>query len=150
MSALSSALSTSRFVTNTCRDHGKRVVLSPLCVVRLVQLLFKVMAEAKDAGMRATISIALGDLAFRFPNVLEPWTAQLYGGLRDADPRVRKNTLMVLTHLVLNDMVKVKGQLSEIAVCLEDPDPRVKDLTKMFFTELSKRGTVISSVSALL
>jgi hypothetical protein len=102
--------------------------------------LFKVMAEAKDPGMRATISIALGDLAFRFPNVLEPWTSQLYGGLRDEDPRVRKNTLMVLTHLVLNDMVKVKGQLSEIAVCLEDSDPRVKDLTKMFFTELSKRG----------
>lgn len=56
------------------------------------------------------------------------------------DAGVRKNTLMVLTHLVLNDMVKIKGQISEIAVCLEDSDARVKDLTKMFFSELSKRG----------
>lgn len=114
-------------------------VSSEFCNKHL-QLLFKVVEDAKDPGMRATISIALGDLAFRFPNILEPWTAKLYAGLRDEDARVRKNTLMVLTHLVLNDMVKIKGQLSEIAVCLEDPDSRVKDLTKMFFSELSKRG----------
>jgi hypothetical protein len=34
-------------------------------------------------------------------------TAHLYGRLRDADPRVRKTALMVLTHLILNDMIKV-------------------------------------------
>ena len=49
---------------------------------------------------------------------------------------------MVLTHLILNDMIKVKGQIAEIAMCLEDEDMRVKDLTRMFFQELSKRGTV--------
>ena len=48
--------------------------------------------------------------------------------LRDTDTRVRKNALMVLTHLILNDMVKVKGQISEMAVCLEDSDPRIADL----------------------
>ena len=52
---------------------------------------------------------------------------------------MRKNTLMVLTHLILNDMVKVKGQISEMATCLEDKDSRISDLAKLFFLELSKK-----------
>jgi hypothetical protein len=72
-----------------------------------IQLLFTVLKHSDDPSLRATISIALGDLAFRFPNLIEPWTGQLYGRLRDLDARVRKNTLMVLTHLILNDMIKV-------------------------------------------
>lgn len=51
--------------------------------VSTVQLVFTVMEGARDPGLRATISIALGDLAFRFPNLLEPWTARLYSRLRD-------------------------------------------------------------------
>jgi condensin complex subunit 1 len=43
---------------------------------------------------------------------------------------VRKNTLMVLTHLILNDMIKVKGQISEMAVCIEDDDRNIADLAK--------------------
>ena len=45
-----------------------------------------------------------------------------------ADYFGRKNALMVLTHLILNDMVKVKGQISEMAICLEDADRRIADL----------------------
>ena len=59
--------------------------------------------------------------------------------LRDESGHVRKNTLMVLTHLILNDMVKVKGQISEMATCLEDKDSRISDLAKLFFLELSKK-----------
>lgn len=59
--------------------------------------------------------------------------------MRDESSHVRKNTLMVLTHLILNDMVKVKGQISEMATCLEDKDSRISDLAKLFFLELSKK-----------
>jgi condensin complex subunit 1 len=52
---------------------------------------------------------------------------------------VKKNTLMVLTHLILNGMIKVKGQLGEMAKCTEDEEPRVSDLAKLFFDELSKK-----------
>jgi condensin complex subunit 1 len=96
-----------------------------------LQLLFTVLCSARSPSLRATIAIALGDLAFRFPNLVEPYTAHLYARLRDPDARVRKNTLMVLTHLILNDMVKVKGQVGEIAVCLNDPEPRIADLTRL-------------------
>lgn len=56
---------------------------------------------------------------------------------------VKKNTLMVLTHLILNGMIKVKGQLGEMAKCLEDKDTRISDLAKLFFTELSTKDNAL-------
>ena len=50
---------------------------------------------------------------------------------------------MVLTHLILNGMIKVKGQLGEMAKCLEDPERRIADLAKLFFSELSTKDNAI-------
>ena len=47
---------------------------------------------------------------------------------------------MVITHLVLNDMIKVKGQVSHIALCLEDSEDCIKDLARLFFIKLSERS----------
>ena len=35
--------------------------------------------------MRSNLVIAIGDLAFRFPNLLEPWTTNMYRPLSDSD-----------------------------------------------------------------
>jgi hypothetical protein len=43
----------------------------------------------------------------RFPNTVEPWTPKMYARLHDESVKVRSNTLTVLTHLILNDMIKV-------------------------------------------
>lgn len=63
----------------------------------------------------------------------------MYAPLKDGVPRVRKNTLMVLSHLILNDMIKVKGEISAVTLCLDDPESSIKDLAHLFFTELSKK-----------
>lgn len=97
-------------------------------------------APAGDVDLRANTVIALGDLAFRFPNEVEPYTPRVYACLRDTSTKVRRHTLMVLTHLILNDMVKVKGQVCEIALCLRDPDQRMRDTARLLFHELSKRS----------
>lgn len=105
-------------------------------------LLFTALANApsKDTTLRANTVVALGDLAFRFPNEIEPYTPRLYACLRDQSTKVRRHTLMVLTHLILNDMIKVKGQVCEIAICLRDNDPRIRDMSRLLFHELSKRS----------
>lgn len=97
-------------------------------------------APSQDVVLRANTVIALGDLAFRFPNEVEPYTPRIYACLRDSSTTVRRHTLMVLTHLILNDMVKVKGQVCEIALCLRDPDQRMRDTARLLFHELSKRS----------
>jgi condensin complex subunit 1 len=50
---------------------------------------------------------------------------------------------MTLTFLILAGQVKVKGQLGEMAKCLEDPDERIADLSRMFFMELSTKENAI-------
>lgn len=121
------------------------LVSSEFCEAHL-QLLFTILEKAPQPTIRANTIVAVGDLTFRFPNLIEPWTSHLYARLRDESSHVRKNTLMVLTHLILNDMVKVKGQISEMATCLEDKDGRISDLAKLFFLELSKKGNAIYNI----
>ena len=59
--------------------------------------------------------------------------------MHDPDASVRQHAITVLSHLVLNDMMKVKGHISEMARCLEDADPRVAAVAKLFFHELSQK-----------
>jgi condensin complex subunit 1 len=120
-------------------------------------LLLKILETSKDPSIRSNIVIALGDIAVSFGNIMDDvschyrfwWEAniqnseRLYQGLSDTSASVKKNTLMVLTHLILNGMIKVKGQLGEMAKCLEDPDPRISDLAKLFFKELSTKDNAL-------
>ena len=116
-------------------------VSSTFCEQQL-PLLFTALTNAPegDITMRANTIVALGDLAFRFPNEVEPYTPRIYACLRDSSTKVRRHTMMVLTHLILNDMVKVKGNVCEIALCLRDEDPRIRDTARLLFHELSKRS----------
>ncbi|XP_010554782.1 PREDICTED: condensin complex subunit 1 isoform X2 [Tarenaya hassleriana] len=106
-----------------------------------LQLLFTVVENAPSEVVRSNCTVSLGDLAVRFPNLLEPWTENMYGRLRDASVSVRKNAVLVLSHLILNDMMKVKGYINEMAICIEDDDERISSLAKLFFHELSKKGS---------
>ncbi|KAJ7972141.1 Condensin complex subunit 1 [Quillaja saponaria] len=106
-----------------------------------LQLLFTVVESAPSEIVRSNCTIALGDLAVRFPNLLEPWTENMYARLRDPSISVRKNSVLVLSHLILNDMMKVKGYIYEMAIRLEDEDERIANLAKLFFHELSKKGS---------
>ena len=131
-------------------------VSSRLCETYL-SLLFTVLVKEQSDAIKTSIVIALGDLAFRFPNALEPWTGHMYARLTDNSVVVRYNALMVLTHLILNDMIKVKGQVSHIVCCLCDPVDAIKDLATLFFMRLSERsnnpvynllGDIIASLSS--
>lgn len=106
-------------------------------------LLFKILETSKEASIRSNIVIALGDVAVSFSTIVDENSNELYKGLSDADMVVKKNTLMVLTHLILNGMIKVKGQLGEMAKCLEDEDERIADLAKLFFSELATKDNAI-------
>lgn len=117
-------------------------VSSDFCEANL-QLLFTILEKSTDPTIRSNIVIALGDMAVCFNTLIDENIAYLYNRLSDPDPLVKKNTLMVLTHLILNGMIKVKGQIGEMAKCLEDEERRISDLAKLFFTELSSKDNAI-------
>jgi condensin complex subunit 1 len=51
---------------------------SSIICEKYLPLLFTVLEREEREANRTTLMIAIGDLAFRFPNSLEPWIAHMY------------------------------------------------------------------------
>lgn len=117
-------------------------VSADFCEAHL-QLLFTILERSDNPIIRSNIIIGIGDLTICFNSLIDPNISFLYNRLNDSDFHVKKNTLMVLTFLILNGMIKVKGQISEMAKCTEDEDSRIRDISKAFFKELSTKDNAI-------
>ncbi|XP_068932976.1 condensin complex subunit 1, partial [Petaurus breviceps papuanus] len=122
---------------------GKFCMISATFCDSQLRLLFTMLEKSSLPVVRSNLMVAIGDLAIRFPNLVEPWTPNLYARLRDPAPQVRKTAGLVMTHLILKDLVRVKGQVSEMAVLLIDPEPEVAAIAKNFFNELAGKGNVV-------
>nr|XP_044611923.1 condensin complex subunit 1 isoform X2 [Equus asinus] len=122
---------------------GKFCMISATFCDSQLRLLFTMLEKSSLPIVRSNLMVATGDLAIRFPNLVDPWTPHLYARLRDPAQQVRKTAGLVMTLLILKDMVKVKGQVSEMAVLLIDPAPHIAALAKSFFSELSHKGNAI-------
>nr|XP_060514587.1 condensin complex subunit 1 isoform X2 [Panthera onca] len=122
---------------------GKFCMISATFCDSQLRLLFTMLEKSSLPIVRSNLMVAAGDLAIRFPNLVDPWTPHLYARLRDPAQQVRRTAGLVMTHLILKDMVKVKGQVSEMAVLLIDPAPQIAALAKNFFNELSHKGNAI-------
>ena len=106
-------------------------------------LLITILERSRDPITRSNVVIALGDMAVCFNNLIDENTDFLYRRLSDQDTSVRRTCLMTLTFLILAGQVKVKGQLGEMAKCLEADDRRIADLSRMFFTELATKDNAV-------
>ncbi|KAI1486663.1 condensin component [Biscogniauxia mediterranea] len=135
------------------RDKGLQAAAT-LCLAKLMcvsseyceahlPLLITIMERSPNPTVRSNVVIALGDMAVCFNHLIDENTDFLYRRLADSDLSVKRTCLMTLTFLILAGQVKVKGQLGEMAKCLEDEDKRIADLARMFFTELSTKDNAV-------
>jgi condensin complex subunit 1 len=106
-------------------------------------LLLTILERSKDAVVRSNLVVALGDMAVCFNHLIDENTDFLYRRLNDGDPSVKRTCLMTLTFLILAGQVKVKGQLGEMAKCLEDSDKKIADMARMFFSELATKDNAV-------
>ncbi len=94
----------------------------------------------------------MGKCKHKYTGTLEPYTYSPFlfcisppsgftdtSRLSDEVPSVRQTAVTVLTQLVLKDVLKVKGQVSEVAVLLIDPEPHITSLALNFFNELATK-----------
>jgi len=44
-----------------------------------IQLLVTVLEKSTEPVTRSNLIVALGDLSYRFPNIIVPWTSHIYG-----------------------------------------------------------------------
>ncbi|MCJ8745013.1 hypothetical protein PDJAM_G00125420 [Pangasius djambal] len=132
-----------QLATAACLALSQFMMISPAVCKDNIRLLFTVLEKSPLPVVRANAIIALGDLTVRFPNILEPWTPNLYARLCDENVSVRLTAITVLTQLVLKDVMKVKGHVSEVAALLLDPEPHISNLAVNFFNELAAKDNAI-------
>ncbi|CAI6335145.1 unnamed protein product [Periconia digitata] len=139
---------------NTSYNHPTLQAQAALCLAKLMcvsseycegnlGLLLTILERSKDAVVRSNLVVALGDMAVCFNHLIDENTDFLYRRLNDGDPSVKRTCLMTLTFLILAGQVKVKGQLGEMAKCLEDSDRKIADMARMFFTELATKDNAV-------
>ena len=139
---------------NTAYNDPELQAAATLCLAKIMcvssefceknlPLLITILERSNDPIIRSNVVIALGDMAVCFNHLVDENTDFLYRRLSDPESSVKRTCLMTLTFLILAGQVKVKGQLGEMAKCLEDPDKRIADLSKMFFTELATKDNAI-------
>ncbi|KRX03620.1 Armadillo-type fold [Pseudocohnilembus persalinus] len=104
-----------------------------------LHLLFDLLYSDVDEIIKTNVIVSMGDLLHKYQNLLTPYIDKVYSNLHDKNLQVRKTTMMVLTHLILNDMMKIKGEICEVALLLEDEDESVQNLVKLFLHELHKK-----------
>ncbi|KAL6721200.1 condensin complex non-SMC subunit Cnd1 [Lecanora helva] len=139
---------------NTAYQDEDLQAAATLCMAKLMcvsseyceknlPLLITILERSNNAVTRSNVVIALGDMAVCFNHLIDENTDFLYRRLNDNDASVKRTCLMTLTFLILAGQVKVKGQLGEMAKCLEDSDRRIADLSRMFFTELATKDNAV-------
>uniref|UniRef100_A0A158Q7F5 Condensin complex subunit 1 n=1 Tax=Elaeophora elaphi TaxID=1147741 RepID=A0A158Q7F5_9BILA len=137
---------------NTCSEKlrstailalSKFMLLSMKTCVRFMPLFLEYFKNSPSSECRSNLMIAIGDLCFRFPNVIEKYSEHLYHGINDKDDYVRQTSIIVLSYLMLNDMVKVRGTVADLAQCVNDENVHVGQLAKFFFSELAKKGNIL-------
>ena len=139
---------------NTRYNDASLQASATLCMAKLMcvsseyceqnlPLLITILERSADPITRSNLVIALGDMAVCFNHLIDENTDFLYRRLKDDDASVKRTCLMTLTFLILAGQVKVKGQLGQMAKCLEDSDKRIASLSKMFFTELATKDNAV-------
>ncbi|KOX78117.1 Condensin complex subunit 1 [Melipona quadrifasciata] len=125
---------------------SKMMTVSSTFCENSLQLLITILERSPYPNIRANVLIGISDLTTRFPNQVEPWMKHVYGRLRDEDTNVRSTCIRVLSNLIMREMVRVRGQILELALCIIDKDPQIQQDTKQFFKALSQKGNALYNV----
>ena len=64
----------------------------------------------------------------------------VFSKLQDEEDIIRKNTLNMISDLIVKGLVKPRGRMADVAILLLDENERIKEDAKAFFLEFSSQG----------
>lgn len=109
------------------------------CKQQMPKFLELLTGNTVNERIQSNLIVAFGDFTTSFPSLMDEHIVVLYERLLDHSIRVRINSLLVLSWLILNGMIKVKGQLHLITLCFLDSDPKIAHLSQTFFQDLGTK-----------
>lgn len=111
-----------------------------------MEFLMNIFAHSHDIDIKCNVIIGMSDLTFRFPNIIEPWSAHMYSSLHDDNRELRLTSVKILSHLITHEMILIKGQISDLAMCLVDKDDEIRISTEVFFKEIAHKSNILYNV----
>ncbi|UJR35261.1 hypothetical protein I4U23_028025 [Adineta vaga] len=126
----------------------RMMYVSPTVCSKYVDRIFEISKLCPYSSVRSALIVSLGDLLLRHPNIIEPFTPQFYAQIHDKDLNVGETALCTIAILILREMIKVRGYISEIALCLFHSHTPISSIAQHFFDELSlrQRGMALFNV----
>ncbi|KAH8344762.1 hypothetical protein KR067_006811 [Drosophila pandora] len=111
-----------------------------------MSFLMNILNLTSNIRIKCNTVVGLSDLTFRFPNIIEPWTGHFYAQLHESDTELRLTAIKMLSHLILNEMIRVKGQIADVALCIVDENEEIRDITKQSFKEIANKPNILYNV----
>ena len=119
---------------------GKLMCISQSsCEEFLNSFLQAISAKSFPTSLQCNLIVIFGDLIQRFPNLLEDHIGLLFLQLRDVAQEIRIKAMLIITHLVLNEMIKLREQAADILLMLVDENPTIRNLARLFLVKLKER-----------
>nr|XP_015193150.1 PREDICTED: condensin-2 complex subunit D3 isoform X1 [Lepisosteus oculatus] len=141
-SAMPTAVRAHAFITlgKLCLQHED---LAKKCVPALAREL----EVSKEVPIRNNVIMVMCDLCVRYTTMVDRYIPKIAACLKDREPLIRKQTLIMLTHLLQEDFVKWKESLFfRFVVVYVDPDPSIASLCEFCLVHLLlKRNPTIFS-----
>ncbi|XP_041098371.1 condensin-2 complex subunit D3 [Polyodon spathula] len=117
--------------------------LAKKCIPALAQEL----ELCEDVSIRNNVIIVMCDLCVRYTTMVDRYIPNIAMSLKDREPSIRKQTLIMLTNLLQEEFVKWKESLFfRFVSVLVDPDPSIARLSEFCLVHLLlKRNPVMFS-----
>ena len=117
----------------------KFMILNTKTAQENLPLLYDLLKNLKiSEKIKSNIIIGIGDLFHRYPNLLNPKIRELFSCLKSTK-NLKRTTITVLSHLILNDYVKIKAEIADFVLLLDDEDSSIVENAKIFFFELNQK-----------
>ncbi|EYB86284.1 hypothetical protein Y032_0282g1284 [Ancylostoma ceylanicum] len=143
------------------RAFSKFLLICPQFTERASSLFLTFTCCHPDADMREYLLVAAVDVMQRFPSMLDRHALFLFDMPIDKDVNVKITALLYLTQMLTRDILKPRGTLSNVALCMlkkkpssDTTDPseaqtsyrEVMALAKKLFYEISLKGNLLVNV----
>uniref|UniRef100_A0A6J0TKZ6 Condensin-2 complex subunit D3 n=1 Tax=Pogona vitticeps TaxID=103695 RepID=A0A6J0TKZ6_9SAUR len=119
------------------------ITLGKLCLQhedlakRSIAALARELEVSKDMAIRNNVVIVMCDLCIRYTTMADRYIPDISVCLKDPEPFIRRQTLILLTNLLQEEFVKWKGSLFfRFISVLVDPDPDLASLAKFCLAHL--------------
>ena len=122
-------------------SYCKLMLINPEFCKNNIQFIFDLLNnDTIPSDLKLNVCLSFGDLVNRFPNIMISEVNKFFEGLHSPHKEVVKYTLTVISHLVLNDMLKMKGEVVDICMLLDHKDPSIRNHVQTFFNEINNKG----------